>query len=536
MAYARQFENDIFISYAHVDNEDPMGVGWVKLFRDCLEARLKQLIGDRAGTRALAIWRDKKLDGNERFAEVLVDEVRKAALMVSVLSPSYVSSDWCRKEIQTFCDAAGGERGLYVSANKARVIKVLKDEVPRDRHPEVLQAGLGYEFYVKDKETKRPLPFTLTRGDDTEAMAKRVIDDLARTILETLEAINAEGAAPVAAVPAVAASPAAPAAAAARATVASVAPADSGVVVYLAETEHELDPMRQQLRRELADRGISVLPAGDLPLRNPQVFEAAVREDLARSQLSVHLVGATRATIPGGCKDDVVVLQDRYAAERAAAGLRRLVWLPPDLAVADDQPDHKAFVDKLEREPLAAAATEVVRAPLHALLEQIHVTLERQRRAAEAPPPPAPGEDVLPAVYVISHPVDEALMQAVADQLFGDGENCNILPSAQDGSDEERAALHRSNMANCDAVLIVLGAASVAWKDAQLAEAIKAAQARGGRKLPVRVYLGPPVAEIKPLRMAGVQQIDGRAGIAAGALADLLVAARRAIADAGKAG
>jgi hypothetical protein len=89
MAYARQFENDIFISYAHVDNEDPMGVGWVKLFRDCLEARLKQLIGDRTGTRALAIWRDKKLDGNERFAEVLVDEVRKAALMVSVRSPSY---------------------------------------------------------------------------------------------------------------------------------------------------------------------------------------------------------------------------------------------------------------------------------------------------------------------------------------------------------------------------------------------------------------------------------------------------------------
>lgn len=533
MAYARQFENDIFISYAHVDNEDPMGVGWVKLFRDCLEARLKQLIGDRTGTRALAIWRDKKLDGNERFAEVLVDEVRKAALMVSVLSPSYVSSDWCRKEIQTFCDAAGGERGLYVSANKARVIKVLKDEVPRDRHPEVLQAGLGYEFYVKDKETKRPLPFTLTRGDDTEAMAKRVIDDLARTILETLEAINAEGAAPAVGVPA-AVTPAAPAVAAATAT-ATAAKADSGAVVYLAETEYELDPMRQQLRRELADRGITVLPAGDLPLRGPQVFEAAVRDDLARSQLSVHLVGATRATIPGGCKDDVVVLQDRYAAERAGAGLRRLVWLPPDLAVADDQPDHKAFVEKLERAPLAAEATEVVRAPLHALLEQIHVTLERQRRAAEAPPPRAPGDEAIPAIYVISHPVDEALSQAVEGQLFGDGETCNILPSARDGNDEERVALHRSNMANCDAVLIVLGAASVAWKDAQLAEAIKAAQARGGRKVPVRVYLGPPVAEIKPLRMAGVQQIDGRAGIAADALADLLVAARRAIADAGKA-
>ncbi len=534
MAYAQQFENDIFISYAHADNRDTLGEGWITLFHRCLEVRLQELTGVHKGPAAPAIWRDPKLAGNDEFGDLLVERAQRAALLVSVVSPTYVNQPWCEKEIKVFCDAAAKGLGLTVGAHKKRVIKVIKDVVERERHPEALQTQLGFPFYRIDDATKTPQPFTLLKGDENTASAKIVIDNLARAILDTLKAINeglagAKPAAPpaVAAV-AVAAGPALPAAGAAT-------PAAPGPMVYLAETHFSLDDVRQQVRNELTDRGCTVLPAGDLPVRNPKAFEDAVRQDLARCTLSIHMVGPERGLMLPGSTEDTVALQDRFAAERAPEGLFRLLWLPPDLAVSEGDPAQQAFVERLEREPLAAAAAELVRAPLHQLVEQIHATLERQRRAAEAPPPRPPDDNLLPVIYVISHPLDDALTQSLEDQLFGDGESCSILSSARDGSDEERADLHRKNMAACDAVLIVIGAASGAWKDAQLAEAIKAVQARGGRKVPIRVYVGPPVAELRPLRMAGVQQIDGRAGTATAALADLVVAARRAIADAGRA-
>lgn len=525
MAFAQQFENDIFISYAHADNRDPLGDGWITLFHRCLEVRLQELTGVHKGPAAPSIWRDPKLAGNDEFGDLLVERAQRAALLVSVVSPTYVNQPWCEKEIKVFCEAAIKGLGLTVGPHKKRVIKVIKDVVERERHPEALQTQLGFPFYRIDEATKAPQPFTLLKGDENTASAKIVIDNLARAILDTLKAINEgiAGATPAAA-PAVAAGPA-PAAATAAA----------GPTVYLAETHFSLDDVRQQVRNELSDRGCTVLPAGDLPVRHPKAFEDAVRQDLARCALSIHMVGPERGLMLPGSAEDTVALQDRFAAERAPAGLFRLLWLPPELAVSEADPAQKAFVERLERAPLAAASAELVRAPLHQLVEQIHATLERQRRAAEAPPPRAADDHLLPVLYVISHPLDDALTQSLEEQLFGDGESCSILSSARDGSDEERADLHRKNMANCDAVLIVIGAASGAWKDAQLAEAIKAVQARGGRKVPIRVYVGPPTAELRPLRMAGVQQIDGRAGTATAALAELVTAARRAIADTGRA-
>jgi hypothetical protein len=59
------FKKDIFISYAHIDDEaliegEP---GWISEFHRSLEVRLSQLLGYRP-----VIWRDKALDGNHNFS------------------------------------------------------------------------------------------------------------------------------------------------------------------------------------------------------------------------------------------------------------------------------------------------------------------------------------------------------------------------------------------------------------------------------------------------------------------------------------
>lgn len=516
MAYAQTFDNDIFISYAHADNRDQLSEGWITLFRLCLEVRLQELTGRHKGAQAVAIWRDPALEGNEQFAEVLTDQVRRAALLVSVISPSYVNSDWCRREIDTFCGAARERLGLVVGASKARVIKVVKDYVPRERHPEPLQTQIGYEFYRMDTERKRPRQFTLLRGDDTTAIAKQVIDDLAHGILETLDAINDTVKQPVVPVLTPVPLPAAP------------APAPAAVAgercVYLAECHFELDDVRRQIRRELGDRGITVLPAGDLPVRSPQDFAAAVKADLERCRLSVHLVGARRGLVLPGGTDDIVGLQDQFAAERAAAAeggadpFRRLLWLPPDTVVPADEPAQQAFVEMIERAPRAPAATELIRAPLHALIDQVRTVLER--RAPPAPPADPGGAGT---VYVVSHLQDAALAAQVADHLFERG--FNVLEPVREGEEDERARLHRQHLEASDAVLVTAGAANDAWLQTQAGEVMKSLAWRGGRPFKaLGTYFGPPSPPTRRLRLQGWQRVDGTGGFAADGL-DALVAA-----------
>ena len=96
------YEQDAFISYAHIDNE-PISAGqkgWVTQFHATLQTMLSQRLGERA-----RIWRDDKLDGNDIFADEIVDQFNKTALLVSILRPRYLRSEWCTRELQEFCAA-----------------------------------------------------------------------------------------------------------------------------------------------------------------------------------------------------------------------------------------------------------------------------------------------------------------------------------------------------------------------------------------------------------------------------------------------
>lgn len=69
-----RFKNDIFISYAHLDNQ-PLSQGkdgWVSLLHERLSLRVGQLLGDKN----IRIWRDKKLGGADLFDQTIIFERR----------------------------------------------------------------------------------------------------------------------------------------------------------------------------------------------------------------------------------------------------------------------------------------------------------------------------------------------------------------------------------------------------------------------------------------------------------------------------
>ena len=92
---------DIFISYGQLDDQDPAGEvkGWV----DLLVERLPRLVSNNLGYQP-KIWRDERsLSGNALLTAAIEEGLAHSLLFVPILSPRYVQSDWCRRELETFC-------------------------------------------------------------------------------------------------------------------------------------------------------------------------------------------------------------------------------------------------------------------------------------------------------------------------------------------------------------------------------------------------------------------------------------------------
>ena len=146
------FERDVFISYAHIDNQPftPKQKGWVTIFHDVLDTMLSQQLGKTA-----KIWKDELLQGNEDFSTEISDQFPMTATLVSVLTPRYLKSDWCTKEIRVFCQVAETTGGLFVK-NKGRVFKVIKTRIARTDTEKALPPevgkSMGYEFFVQNED------------------------------------------------------------------------------------------------------------------------------------------------------------------------------------------------------------------------------------------------------------------------------------------------------------------------------------------------------------------------------------------------
>ena len=141
MNFTMNYEKHLFISYAHIDNQPLTSEqqGWVTRFHASLEAMLNMRMGGQAN-----IWRDSKLRGNDIFANEIVKQFPTTALFVSILTPRYLNSEWCTREVSEFCESAQKNGGIIVD-NKARVFKVIKTPVDTEETlPPIIQSVLGY--------------------------------------------------------------------------------------------------------------------------------------------------------------------------------------------------------------------------------------------------------------------------------------------------------------------------------------------------------------------------------------------------------
>jgi hypothetical protein len=520
------FENDVFISYAHIDDMALIEgqKGWISSFHRALEIRLAQLLG-----RTPKIWRDPKLQGNDVFADRLVDRLPGVAILVSIVSPRYLKSDWCLRELREFIKATAQTGGVRIG-HKARVFKVIKTPVPLEQQVSELQHMLGYEFFTADPVTGRPKELSQTGDAEVQRLYWGKLDDLAHDLTELLETLEktGAGAAPTAARPAASLSiaPILPGTPQVEGAARSAASSSEQRAVYLAETTYDLREKRDAIRRELLAQGLMVLPAQPLP-HVVDECEQAIRAALAPTMLSIHLVGRNYGLIPEGATQSTIVMQNELAIERAAAGdYTRLIWIPEKLESEDER--QLKFIEHLQTDTRIHRGADILQTTFEEFKAAVNRRLVEPEEEKEEPAAAVAGtngDNPLVRIYLIADRRDEAAPSALADYLYEQGFEV-ILPVFE-GEEAQIRKDHEENLSVCDAVLFYYGEGNELWLRQKLREVQKSAAF--GRKKPIvikAIYVAPPdspsKAKFRTREAMVIDQRDQRASFDPAALSEFI--------------
>jgi hypothetical protein len=100
-----------------------------RLHRD-LEQRARSYLGSDT-----QFWRDSEIRNNDDFTNKILKRLIKTATFLPVLSPSYLCSEWCGREVEVFADHAESNMGVLIDDERSRILKVEKMPVDRSALP-----------------------------------------------------------------------------------------------------------------------------------------------------------------------------------------------------------------------------------------------------------------------------------------------------------------------------------------------------------------------------------------------------------------
>lgn len=461
-----QFPTDIFISYAHIDDESLMQnqKGWISEFHRALDIRLAQLMGRRP-----VIWRDPALQGNHVFDRQIVDQFAKVAIMISILTPRYTKSDWCVREVNEFYNTCQENIGFSIS-NKARIFKVIKTPVRTDQHPEKIQNVLGYEFYTTDPATGRIKELSQISGQDTERLYWEKLDDLAHDISSFLESLE---------------NPAEYQAAGAPSAL-SGSPAGK---VFLAESSYDTQNFRDSLKRELQGYGYQVLPDKQLPLISTALQES-IELNLKEADISIHLLGENYGIVPEGTQKSIVEIQNEVAASFSAVNnVPRFIWIPEGCEPADERQVN--FIEQLNSGKAGITGADLVEGSLEDFKSIVIDKLDTMQKEKTREEPAADMVTGTKIVYLICDLLDLEEIRPLEDFLFDRGYEV-VIPIFE-GDESEIREDHIENLKTCQAAIIFFCNANELWLRSKMRDFMKINGYGRAKPLALKaVYVAPP--------------------------------------------
>ena len=422
------YDNEIFISYSHIDNQpfgDPRG-GWVDIFHEQLQNFVNVHVGRRT-----TVWRDKRLTGGEVFSDEIEQQLRSSAVLVSVISPGYMRSEWCNRELVGFTKAAQGRGNLRVG-NLQRVVKVLRLPVERSVLPPLLDDVLGEQFYRVDPASGRARDLLIDASSDALQVFRARVDDVAQDLSRLLDAMAASGGAAAAALPASAAD-----------------------TVFLAWTTGDLAEEREKLRRELEARHYRVVPTGAPPLDAAGVRERIIAA-LHDAKVAIHLIGAHYGFVPEGEERSIIELQSDEAIYQASTSTAaRIFWLAPNAQTRD--PRLTAWVERVQKPSLKGGRVDLLAKQTIEALKTL--VLDRLNPVSKAAPGAVGAASAV--VYLMCDQLDLAAVAPIQDFLFG--QSLEVRLPLFEGNSEQIRDEHYETLKECEGALMFWGKAKEGW-------------------------------------------------------------------------
>jgi len=491
----------VFISYARDDNAPPPGPavqpGFVSALYEYLAYQLKQLPHPRP-----ELWRDiGKIERTDQFEPILEEEIAGSDFLIVVLSPNWLASEWCRRELKRFRERWAAEGDAKV---RERILLINKTRIDRELRPPLLQGQEGHDFFAYDKEQhagarERPYFVMGVVKDD------RFVENISE-LASKLQRLTAEKSA-------------SPGETAAKADAAApIQP--NGRTVFIARPADDMRQHYDRIVAEIRGRAFTVVPETDIP--NDDTAVGFLDADLAKAEVAIHLLGERRGYAPPEV-DPIVPLQLARAALRARLATSesvkpeaatpapdphtrppfcRILWAPKRLERLE-MPDAAAPGGAAERDPLAVLAKfgeQLERDKIESgNLTQFVDFLVRHLDQTAPRRPVAARIDGGRQVYLDHDPDDILYVDELALALQARAMT-PVLPVWQ-GPPATVRAFNKKQMQACDAVALCWGSASEVWAMSAASRLDQWRAAGRKERLPSALVAAPPRDRTKDRRL-----------------------------------
>jgi TIR domain-containing protein len=363
MPYLPSFQHDAFVSYAQGPKAlNGYGGGrgdfissWTRAFVDDLGSHLDVLLGTKDPARRAQIWMDPALEGNQPLSDSLRTKIQSSALLIVVMSPLYLRSQWCGDELRWFTEKYRDHQG--------RVFVVRAFQTDETQWPDALRPDgnplKGYPFQSSDDPGSFPLGWPQSdRGDHSYwSELQRLAREVAAQ-LKTLEYIDRE----------------APDRTGSTDGAKVTVPKIVGRSVFLGYMHDSLQDMRGELRTRLDKLGLQVVP----PEQDDPVDEASLRtslEQYAKSADAVVLVANENCELwPKGQVGGAVNLQLQFAQDH-----KRSVcfWLRAADLAAIKSASYRTFLSDRKAKASSEPNDPIAWQSIEEFVKHIHAKLNR---------------------------------------------------------------------------------------------------------------------------------------------------------------
>ncbi|MDX2044776.1 MAG: toll/interleukin-1 receptor domain-containing protein [Acidobacteriota bacterium] len=469
MAFLPDFETDIFISYARVDNETAAGGdGWVAQFVKHLEIELSKLAG-RIGV--VKLWWDPTLDDNQLFDDKIQKQINGSAIFLALTSNGYLKSDYCRKELRWFREHAEQHHGLKVG-DRLRVVNVMLNNIPPESWPDEFQGAIGSKFHDAERDEdigQPPMP--------NEEMFRKKLRKLSESIYRTLQAF--------------------PSAAESQPPKADDEnKPDDSFVVYLADVSDTLQNRRDLIANELRQKGVRLLDPIPPP-HEAAAHDTKLKTEIARADVAVHLLNEW-----GGRRMDGLTVT--YPQRQVELGLQhaksQLIWVPQSLhkdAIKEiEDATQRDLLAKLEDTNLERSRFRFIRESPSAIAREVlnHLgELKRQQQLAEA-------------ALIDTHPKDNQHASWLWTILKARENNALINPPVEDPISSLSEL--ETRLREAARLIVVFGEVAEDWVRERLGHAIKFAFTEKRQLARCAVFFAPPRLKKDGLFDLGIVHVD----------------------------